>query len=209
MAPRRRHSFPFGTCINTNVIQNPAFVDFFTKHFDWAVFENELKWYHTEAQQGQLNYADSDALLDFCDRYGKTVRGHCIFWAVENTVQQWVKSLDNDGLTAAVQGRLTSLLTRYAGRFPHYDVNNEIRLVCRWPAAIGEVWIAIGKGFADGNPTWPSAKSHRQTFLRQREVCRRPTVRPSAKLCRWPHQQSAKAPRQPTRRQADGGFADG
>ncbi|CAL4977655.1 unnamed protein product [Urochloa decumbens] len=119
-------SFPFGACINPGVIQNPSFVDFFTKHFDWAVFENELKWYHTEAQQGQLNYADSDALLDFCDRYGKPVRGHCIFWAVENTVQQWVKNLDNDQLTSAVQSRLQSLLARYAGRFPHYDVNNEM-----------------------------------------------------------------------------------
>jgi hypothetical protein len=119
-------SLPFGACINTTVIQNPAFVGFFTKHFDWAVFENELKWYHTEAQQGQLNYADADALLDFCDRYGKPARGHCIFWAVENTVQQWVKALDADGLRAAVQRRLQSLLTRYAGRFPHYDVNNEM-----------------------------------------------------------------------------------
>ncbi|KAL6848228.1 hypothetical protein ACP4OV_022356 [Aristida adscensionis] len=119
-------SFPFGACINPGVIQNPAFVDFFTKHFDWAVFENELKWYHTEAQQGQLNYGDSDALLDFCDRYGKPVRGHCIFWAVDNTVQQWVKGLAADQLRAAVQGRLQSLLTRYAGRFPHYDVNNEM-----------------------------------------------------------------------------------
>nr|ACF83995.1 unknown [Zea mays] len=119
-------SFPFGTCINTNVIQNPGFVDFFAKHFDWAVFENELKWYHTEAQQGQLNYSDSDALLDFCDRYGKPVRGHCIFWAVANTVQQWVKNLDDDQLASAVRARLQSLLTRYAGRFPHYDVNNEM-----------------------------------------------------------------------------------
>ncbi|PWZ31640.1 Anti-sigma-I factor RsgI6 [Zea mays] len=119
-------SFPFGTCINTNVIQNPGFVDFFAKHFDWAVFENELKWYHTEVQQGQLNYSDSDALLDFCDRYGKPVRGHCIFWAVANTVQQWVKNLDDDQLASAVRGRLQSLLTRYAGRFPHYDVNNEM-----------------------------------------------------------------------------------
>ncbi|KAM0925675.1 hypothetical protein ACQ4PT_004033 [Festuca glaucescens] len=119
-------SFAFGACINPAVIQDPNFVDFFTKHFDWAVFENELKWYHTEAVQGQLNYADTDALLDFCDRYGKPVRGHCIFWAVDNMVQKWVKALDNDQLTAAVQGRLTSLLTRYAGRFPHYDVNNEM-----------------------------------------------------------------------------------
>uniref|UniRef100_A0ACD5TR08 Uncharacterized protein n=1 Tax=Avena sativa TaxID=4498 RepID=A0ACD5TR08_AVESA len=119
-------SFAFGACINPAVIQDPCFVDFFTKHFDWAVFENELKWYHTEAVQGQLTYADTDALLDFCDRYGKPVRGHCIFWAVDNMVQKWVKALDNDQLTAAVQGRLTSLLTRYAGRFPHYDVNNEM-----------------------------------------------------------------------------------
>uniref|UniRef100_A0ACD5VIB6 Uncharacterized protein n=1 Tax=Avena sativa TaxID=4498 RepID=A0ACD5VIB6_AVESA len=119
-------SFAFGACINPAVIQDPCFVEFFTKHFDWAVFENELKWYHTEAVQGQLTYADTDALLDFCDRYGKPVRGHCIFWAVDNMVQKWVKALDNDQLTAAVQGRLTSLLTRYAGRFPHYDVNNEM-----------------------------------------------------------------------------------
>ncbi|KAF7020537.1 LOW QUALITY PROTEIN: hypothetical protein CFC21_033618, partial [Triticum aestivum] len=51
---------------------------------------------------------------------------HCIFWAVDRMVQKWVKDLPNDQLTAAVQGRLTSLLTRYAGRFPHYDVNNEM-----------------------------------------------------------------------------------
>uniref|UniRef100_A0ACD5VA18 Uncharacterized protein n=1 Tax=Avena sativa TaxID=4498 RepID=A0ACD5VA18_AVESA len=119
-------SFAFGACINPAVIQDPCFVDFFTKHFDWAVFENELKWYHTEAVQGQLTYGDADALLDFCDRYGKPVRGHCVFWAVDNMVQKWVKALDNDQLTAAVQGRLASLLTRYAGRFPHYDVNNEM-----------------------------------------------------------------------------------
>ena len=97
------NSFPIGACISKSSIQNPAFVDFFTKHFDWAVFENELKWYHTEAVQGQLNYTDPDALLDFCDRHGKPVRGHCIFWAVDRMVQKWVKDLPTDQLTAAVQ----------------------------------------------------------------------------------------------------------
>uniref|UniRef100_A0ACD5TPJ4 Uncharacterized protein n=1 Tax=Avena sativa TaxID=4498 RepID=A0ACD5TPJ4_AVESA len=121
------NTFPFGTCINTSVIQNPAFVDFFTNHFDWAVFENELKWYHTEAQQGQLNYGDADSLLDFCDRHGVRVRGHCIFWSVDGDVQQWVKNLQGrDQLMAAVQSRLQGLVSRYAGRFPHYDVNNEM-----------------------------------------------------------------------------------
>jgi hypothetical protein len=30
------NTFPFGTCINTSVVQNPAFVEFFSNHFDWA-----------------------------------------------------------------------------------------------------------------------------------------------------------------------------
>ncbi|KAL6864995.1 hypothetical protein ACP4OV_016146 [Aristida adscensionis] len=120
--------FPLGSCINGGVIQDPAFVDFFTSHFDWAVFENELKWYWTEAQRGQLNYGDADRLLDFCDRAGKPVRGHCIFWAVDGDVQQWVKDLayDRDQLMSAVRARLSGLVSRYAGRFPHYDVNNEM-----------------------------------------------------------------------------------
>uniref|UniRef100_A0A0E0L100 GH10 domain-containing protein n=1 Tax=Oryza punctata TaxID=4537 RepID=A0A0E0L100_ORYPU len=118
--------FPLGTCINSSVIQDPNFVDFFTNNFDWAVFENELKWYWTEAQRGQLNYRDADALLDFCDRHGKPARGHCIFWAVDGSVQQWIKDLGRDDLASAVHGRLSGLLSRYAGRFPHYDVNNEM-----------------------------------------------------------------------------------
>ncbi|CAO2180797.1 unnamed protein product [Urochloa humidicola] len=121
-----QNSFPIGSCITKAGINNPEYVDFFTKHFDWAVLENELKWYYTEAVQGQVSYADADELIDFCDRHGKPVRGHCIFWAVENAVQQWVRALSGDALRAAVEARLRGLVSRYSGRFPHYEVNNEM-----------------------------------------------------------------------------------
>ncbi|KAF7020532.1 hypothetical protein CFC21_033614 [Triticum aestivum] len=120
------NSFPIGACISKSSIQNPAFVDFFTKHFDWAVLENELKWYYTEAVQGQVSYADADELIAFCDRLKKPVRGHCIFWAVENSVQPWVRALNTDQLRAAVESRIRGLVSRYSGRFPHYEVNNEM-----------------------------------------------------------------------------------
>ncbi|TVU00255.1 hypothetical protein EJB05_45064, partial [Eragrostis curvula] len=122
------NGFPLGSCINGSVVQDPAFVDFFSNHLDWAVFENELKWYWTEAQRGQLNYGDADRLLDFCDRAGKPVRGHCIFWAVDGAVQQWIKDIggDRDQLMSVLLDRVRGLLSRYAGRFPHYDVNNEM-----------------------------------------------------------------------------------
>nr|CAB3476396.1 unnamed protein product [Digitaria exilis] len=121
-----QNSFPIGSCITKAGLQDPNYVDFFTKHFDWAVLENELKWYYTEPAQGHVSYADADELIDFCDRHGKPVRGHCIFWAVENAVQQWVRALNPTQLRAAVEARLRGLVSRYSGRFPHYEVNNEM-----------------------------------------------------------------------------------
>ncbi|OVA14560.1 Glycoside hydrolase [Macleaya cordata] len=121
-----QNSFPFGSCISRTNIDNEDFVAFFVKNFNWAVFGNELKWYWTEPQQGNLNYKDADELLDLCKKNNIDVRGHCIFWEVQATVQSWVQSLNNNDLMTAVQNRLTGLLTRYKGQFKHYDVNNEM-----------------------------------------------------------------------------------
>ncbi|XP_020093209.1 uncharacterized protein LOC109713503 [Ananas comosus] len=121
-----QNSFPFGSCIMRTNIDNEDFVSFFVKHFNWAVFGNELKWYWTEPQQGVLNYADADELIDLCNKNNISMRGHCIFWEVESAVQQWVRGLNNNDLMTAVQNRLNGLLTRYKGKFKHYDVDNEM-----------------------------------------------------------------------------------
>uniref|UniRef100_A0A1D1ZCC0 Endo-1,4-beta-xylanase A n=1 Tax=Anthurium amnicola TaxID=1678845 RepID=A0A1D1ZCC0_9ARAE len=121
-----KNSFPFGSCVSRSDIDNEDFVDFFVNNFNWAVFGNELKWYWTEPQRGNFNYADADELLDFCNKYGLVARGHCIFWEVVGAVQSWVQSLNKDDLMSAVQNRLTGLLSRYKDKFRHYDVNNEM-----------------------------------------------------------------------------------
>ncbi|EEF52212.1 hydrolase, hydrolyzing O-glycosyl compounds, putative [Ricinus communis] len=63
-----QNSFPFGSCISRTNIDNEDYVDFFVKNFNWAVFGNELKWYWTEAQQGNFNYRDADEMLDLCKK---------------------------------------------------------------------------------------------------------------------------------------------
>lgn len=119
-------SFPFGSCINRANIDNEDFVDFFTKNFNWTVFGNEIKWYWTEPQRGNFNYRDADDMLALCQAHNIETRGHCIFWEVDFNVQSWVQSLNNEDLKIAVQNRLTGLLSRYKGKFRHYDVNNEM-----------------------------------------------------------------------------------
>ncbi|CAL9764737.1 unnamed protein product [Musa acuminata subsp. burmannicoides] len=121
-----KNSFPLGSCITRTNMDNEDFVDFFVNNFNWAVFGNELKWYWTEPQKGSLNYADADELLELCRKNGMEARGHCIFWEVESTVQNWVRSLNKEDLSMAVQNRINGLLTRYKDQFRHYDVNNEM-----------------------------------------------------------------------------------
>ncbi|XP_052191302.1 endo-1,4-beta-xylanase 1-like isoform X2 [Diospyros lotus] len=120
------NSFPFGSCVSRMNIDNEDFVSFFTKNFNWAVFGNELKWYWTEPQRGNFNYKDADELLNLCQRNNIATRGHCIFWEVESMVQSWIKALNKNDMMTAVQNRLNGLLTRYKGKFKHYDVNNEM-----------------------------------------------------------------------------------
>ncbi|KAE8657035.1 Glycosyl hydrolase family 10 protein / carbohydrate-binding domain-containing protein isoform 2 [Hibiscus syriacus] len=121
-----QNSFPIGSCIKRTNIDNEDFVDFFVKNLNWATFENELKWYWTEPQRVNFNYKDADDMLAFCKDHKIETRGHCIFWEVQCTVQQWIQALNKKDLMTAVQNRLTGLLTRYKGKFRHYDVNNEM-----------------------------------------------------------------------------------
>lgn len=51
----------------------------------------------------------------FC--YSKLIRGHCVFWAVDTEVPDWVKNIPNYKLKAKLKERLKNLLGRYRGRF--------------------------------------------------------------------------------------------
>lgn len=98
----------------------------FTKRFNAAVFENELKWYATESVQGKLNYTLADQLLSFTRANKITVRGHNIFWDDPRYTPGWVLNLTTAELHKAVESRIQSLVNRYKGEFIHWDVNNEM-----------------------------------------------------------------------------------
>eukprot|EP00250_Pteridium_aquilinum_P016130 c22959_g1_i1 orf=79-2772(-) len=123
---QKQNSFPLGSCINSYSLKNDSYMDFFLQHFNWAVFENELKWYWTEKERNKLNYKEADELCNLCLQHGIRMRGHCIFWETDDAVQDWVKELSQSELAVCVQNRLVELVSRYQGKFDHYDVNNEM-----------------------------------------------------------------------------------
>lgn len=100
--------------------------DWFVKRFNAAVFENELKWYATEPEKGNINYTIADQMLKFVRANKIIARGHNIFWEDPNYTPPWVRNLTGSELQSAVNSRIRSLMSKYKEEFIHWDVSNEM-----------------------------------------------------------------------------------
>ncbi|KAI5058265.1 hypothetical protein GOP47_0026435 [Adiantum capillus-veneris] len=120
-------AFNFGSAFSQNLLEEPSYQEWFLERFNTAVFENELKWYATERQQGHVDYSVPDAMFAWCLAHQLQVRGHNIVWNDPSYQPQWLKALAGRPslLRQAFTDRVTSLVSRYAGRFVGWDVSNE------------------------------------------------------------------------------------
>ncbi len=120
-----KHHFAFGSAINGN-IANPSYAAFFRTNFEWAVMENESKWYANEPARSNVTYTVADSIMNFCATNGITLRGHTLFWAVDQFVQPWVTNLSDANLRVHLTNRINSAVNHFKGTFVHWDVNNEM-----------------------------------------------------------------------------------
>lgn len=148
-----RHGFPFGAALSHGMLSQSGFSEFITERFNWAVFANESKWYANEAQQGVETYDKADALLDWCDSNRFPSRGHCVFWEPEKWQPKWVVGLSEQELKASVERRLEHCVSHFAGRFHHWDVNNEMLHGSFYRDRLGEeIWPWMFQRVRDLDP---------------------------------------------------------
>jgi GH35 family endo-1,4-beta-xylanase len=128
-----RHEFWFGATLPDGIFSGRSkpediakFKEIFTSHFNAGVPENALKWLSMERERGVVNYSAVDTMLDWADKEGILLRGHCIFWGIPNRVQNWLKALPDEEMRLAIEQRAKTIGARYRGRFTEYDLNNEM-----------------------------------------------------------------------------------
>jgi GH35 family endo-1,4-beta-xylanase len=121
----KRLRFPFGSAINSNILNNPPYINWFASRFTVTAFENEMKWYTNEYAQGKDNYFQADQMLSYAKSHNIYIRGHNIFWEDPKYQPNWVTSLSPNQLNNAVQKRVNSIVQRYKGQVIGWDVVNE------------------------------------------------------------------------------------
>jgi len=131
-----RHEFLFGTAIPNHLAENSEdpmtseerknFLSILEENFNYAVHENAMKWYDTEKQPGIVDYSVADRIWELMDSLNISMRGHCVYWAKDEFLMDWLKKLNNDELRMAVKNRAVSLISHFSERINEFDLNNEM-----------------------------------------------------------------------------------
>ncbi|HAJ78776.1 MAG TPA: hypothetical protein DCO75_03315 [Fibrobacteres bacterium] len=123
-----RHDFGFGAAIPYSILTDTNMQKVFLDHYEWAVFEDDLKWPSTDTSASGPDYAKPDSLFAFCQRNDIQVRGHNLFWNQKaEWLPAWVCSLKTSTeFMTAVNNRITNALGHYKGKISQWDVGNEV-----------------------------------------------------------------------------------
>ncbi|MCC5788422.1 MAG: endo-1,4-beta-xylanase [Opitutales bacterium] len=126
-----RHEFAFGTALANHVMRDDhpmrePYLDFVRTYFNTVVSENEMKWYTIEPERHLRDYRTAERFMDFARENDMKVRGHTLFWAKEQWVDDWVKELSDEDLRWHVKTHLDNTVNRFKGRIWAWDVNNEM-----------------------------------------------------------------------------------
>lgn len=157
------HEFWFGAAISNGLANNywseddkNQYKEKFLQNFNSAVTENAVKWLSMERIQGKMDYATVDGILAWADENKIKIRGHNIYWGIDQFVQPWLKEMDNIELETTLKNRAHDVAGKYQGRFVEYDLNNEMIHGNYYEDRLGE---GITKKMADWvHEADPSAK---------------------------------------------------
>jgi endo-1,4-beta-xylanase len=122
-----RHHFGFGAAIPYKILHDSALQKVFLDHFEWAAFENELKWPQTDTSAAGPDYSRADSLLDFCLKNDIKVRAHNLFWNQDTgKLPAWTRHLSTTEFKNAVDARIQNAITHYKGKVDQWDIANEV-----------------------------------------------------------------------------------
>jgi endo-1,4-beta-xylanase len=120
---------PFGAAVTPAQLRDPAIAAFIRHHFNQLVAENAMK---PEAlaprAEGQYEWADADALVDFGVMHQIPVRGHTLLWHVQPPAwmfRQGAGEVSRATLVARLERYIGDVVSHFKGRVYAWDVVNE------------------------------------------------------------------------------------
>lgn len=123
--------FHIGTAINLQQIsgKDVANTNIIKANFDAIVAENCMKSMYLQPREGEFNFADADKFVEFGEKNGMWITGHCLIW--HSQLPPWFftddrgETVSAETLKARMKSHISTVAGRYKGRIKGWDVVNE------------------------------------------------------------------------------------
>lgn len=152
--------FEMGVGINDRIPVRTNDWTLLTAQFSTVTPENCMKPAAIQTVEGQFNFAQADAFVEFAARRGLKVVGHCLVWAKDDRTPPWFYQDGNQPasrelLLKRMSRHIETVVGRYRGRIAAWDVVNEalddgtnFLRPSGWEKACGEEFIATAFEYA-------------------------------------------------------------
>jgi len=118
-----KDDFMIGTIYNPWQVTG-ADKDLIVKHFNVMTPENLMKPDAMQPTEGNFNFKDADAMVEFCSANGITVIGHNLCW--HNQSGPFLgQTTDREKAIAQLKAHVQTIAARYDGQIYSWDVLNE------------------------------------------------------------------------------------
>ncbi len=151
-----RLNFHVGAAVSIPALQNDTlYADTLAREFNMVTPENVMKMDTLQPRQGEFDFSQGDALVDFAEAHDMQVRGHTLVW--HNQLPGWLISgtFTRDQAIQLLHGHISTVVGHYKGRVQYWDVVNEAVADSgsglrdtRWRQLIGDDYIDMAFQFA-------------------------------------------------------------
>ena len=129
-----------GATLKPHEIADDNYTGTLIREFGALTPENALKMYSIQNERGVWTFAGADAVVGFAEANDLVARGHALVWAQDQYTPARVKAISDPAeLREITEEYIATVMARYAGRIPRWDVVNE-PLATFGPQSSGSVW---------------------------------------------------------------------
>ncbi len=136
--------------------------DSLSYNYNFTIPGNSLKYDQVEPSQGKFNFKFADSVVDFAQKHGIKVKGHCLIWHWSEPGWLWYYSVHGNptrkGMLKIMKTHIDSVVGHFKGRISEWDVVNEAILdspvngnclkSTHWQSIIGNDYIDSAFVFA-------------------------------------------------------------